>query len=68
MTTRRMMETLQNQGINGPESMVEYALQNLQKTLILITDVAYQRDIDEFKQWILNSVQNQIGSFASTVF
>lgn len=49
----KMMTNLENGEVSDPKSMAEFAVQNLQKSIILIQEIAYPKDIDEYKQWIM---------------
>lgn len=53
----QLMSQLKEQNIDNPESMAEFAIQNLQKALTLISEVAYSKDIDEYKKWVLETGQ-----------
>ena len=53
----QLMAQLKEQGIDTPESMAEFAIQNLQQALNFISEVAYQKDLDEYKQWVLETGQ-----------
>ena len=53
----QLMNQLRSEGIDSPEAMADYALRNLQKALAFLGEVVYQKDIDEYKQWVLETGQ-----------
>ncbi len=53
----KLMAQLKEQGIQSPEDMAEFAITSLSHALSLISPVASDQDVAEYKEWVVETGQ-----------